>query len=98
MVGSALLDCRSSIHRLHWSVSGVESVAVGFRVWTNKLLPDTIVSQTDCPFCSALKLRVEWVKVVEQLARKRGSGLGTKHLRLDLRALHIVERKGGSLP
>ena len=52
VVGSDLLDCWSSIHRLHWSASGVESVAVGFRVRTNKLLPDTIVLQTGCPFCS----------------------------------------------
>ena len=52
VVGSALLDCWSSIHRLHWSTGGVESVAVGFRVCTNKLLPVTMVAQTRCPFCS----------------------------------------------
>ena len=51
-MGSALLDCWSSVHRLHWSASGVESVAVGFRVWINKLLPATIVPQIGCPFSS----------------------------------------------
>ena len=52
VVGSPLFDCWSSIHRLHWSASGVERLAVGFSVWTNKLLPATVVAQTGCPFCS----------------------------------------------
>ena len=49
VVGSALLDCWSSIHRLHWLTSGVESVAAGLMVWTFKSLPDTEASQTGCP-------------------------------------------------
>ena len=51
VVGSALflfIDCWSSIHRLHMSTSGIESVAVGFRVWTKWLLPATVVPQTCC--------------------------------------------------
>ena len=51
---SALSDCWSSIHRLHWSASDVERVAVGFKVLTNKLLRSTIAPQIaiGCPFCS----------------------------------------------